>query len=366
MIAAAAIAMAACTNDNILTGIEDVEEQQTVIGFSSHSDMMLRGDATNKANLEFYHTTFAVYGTKTDAEDNVQYIFGGKAETAAGAKDGVTCTYTPTVADQNATGEWKYTSPRIWDKKSAYDFVAYAPVAAANTLRFNYTTAGGEIKNNGTFKTSSAYTLVGGNAQATATTAEKRKGFTGDLDLMTSAVEEVAGSTGGTVNLVFKHILAKLNVTVAKSANIDGTTVKITSVAITGLDDTGSYDESNYAAAATSGWSSITSTDADYKLSYTNASGLALNDSDDDPYYVIESLIMPQTVANTAKLVLKYQIEYGEGDTETFVYPLDIKDAFTSFMDRCNYNLKFTIGTDVIKFDATVTDWADQNKSIDL
>ncbi len=40
---------------------------------------------------------------------------------------------------------------------------------------------------------------------------------------------------------------------------------------------------------------------------------------------------------------------------------MNLKDAFTNFMDRNNYTIKFTIDPDVIEFDASAYEWIDNN-----
>jgi len=377
ILAAVAGLLASCSNEVLVDESANSASAPRAIGFSNYSDLATRGDATVKTNLEYYHNTFAVYGTKkstVDASDPVQYVFGGEA-TATGVQDGVTCTYQD-PADA-ILGDWKYDNPRYWDKQANYNFIAYAPVAAANPLRYSFSAAQAEVSapavsGNDFVITTPGYTLAGTNLQATATEAEKVKGFTveagGDLDLMTSAANPQVGASHDTeVNLVFKHILAKLNVTFAKAAVLDGSTVTIKSVTITGLNDNGTYAESTYdntATPAVSGWTASVD-DAAYALAYTGSQ--VLNASTGNPFYFIESLVMPQTVPTAAKLVAKYTITTGTY-SEDFTYECALTSAFASFYDRFNYFLKFTIAPDVIKFDATVTEWADQtavNKTID-
>lgn len=365
MIAAAAMAMAACTNDNVLTDIQEGNESQKAITFSSFSEKLTKAGAST--NLEAYHNTFAVYGTKTSSADaSVQYVFGGKA-TASGDQNGVTCTYTASSDAQNGTGYWKYDNPRFWDKQATYDFIAYAPAASA--LKYFYNGAGVEIKNGGTFKTTESVILKGTNLQATATEAEIYAGFnnaSGDLDLMTSALAEQDGTNHNTVNLVFKHILAKLNITFQKSYDLNNSVVTINDVKISGLFDKGDYDESAYAVnasgdAVTSGWTAASS-DASYQLSYSD-DNVVLNQvaSGDatDPKYVIESLVMPQTISDDVMFVVKYTIKTGDYE-ENYTYKMKLNDAFANFMDRYNYTLKMKIAPSIIKFDATVSAWADK------
>jgi hypothetical protein len=365
LIAVVAIVFAACSSDVVLN---DIAESQTdtpkAIGFTSFSEKITRADT----DLEFYHNTFVVYGTKQSTVDNaIQYVFGGKAA-AAGNQEGVTCTYNATAG---VTGNWEYVNPRYWDKQAEYDFIAYAPANAP--LRYYYGAADAQVGDaNNEFVTNADYTLAGTNLQATATTAEKVKGFTDagvDLDLMISAAKPQSGSNNADVALVFKHILSKLNVTFVKAAVLDGATVTVSSVEITGLKEKGSYSQNTYhLASTTSGWTAKTVTPSTYKLAYSGSQ--ILNASTGSAFYFIESLVMPQTIAdNQVTLVAKYKIESGTY-SENYTYELDLYDIATlqKFFDGYNYTLNFTIAPDVIKFDATVTPWTDQlavNKTIE-
>lgn len=379
-VAVAGTILASCAQSEKLN-IDLQDNEQAVIGFASYSQNATRGDAAVKTNLEYYHNTFAVYGTKQSNNDatDIQYVFGGKA-TAADVQDGVTCTY-QTTADP-VLGDWKYTDPRIWDKQATYDFIAYAPVSNKNLIRYYYNGKKAQVGDNGNqFKTTATYTLIGTNLQATATEAEKTKGFTAendkDLDLMISASNAQVGESHDTyVNLVFKHILSKLNVTFAKAEILQNFDVFIKEVKIEGLDDSGDYLQSNYNDGANpkvSGWTS-SSVNADYKLSYTGNQELNDGTYDNsttpatftkgDPFYFIESLVMPQTISdNTVYLTAKYTIKSGE-NTEDYTYKIDLYDisaALQEFYDGYNYFLNFTIEPDIIKFDATAVEWTPQN-----
>lgn len=67
-LAAMAMIMASCSNEVLI----DNEDGQTdvAIGFSTFSDKATKGDVDVNTNLEYYHGTFAVYGTKKSTVDN--------------------------------------------------------------------------------------------------------------------------------------------------------------------------------------------------------------------------------------------------------------------------------------------------------
>lgn len=386
MLAATATILASCAQtDKINADLKDTTEPK-VIGFSSYSEKATKGDASVASNLEFYHNTFAVYGTKQSKNDptDIQYLFGGAA-TAAGVQNGVTCSYEdPSLP--SVLGDWRYDDPRFWDKQATFDFIAYAPVAAANPIRYYYNAADAEVGDAGNeFKTTSKYTLAGTNIQSTPTNAEKVKGFTveanGDLDLMVSSYN---GNINGAahdeyVNLIFRHILSKFNVKVEKGEGLNNAIVKVKEVTISGLDDSGDYTSSAYAAATSTGWTS-SSVDNTYKLTYNDATGTTLNSgtysgnptvfTPGAPYYFIESLIMPQTIIDDhVSVTVKYSIESATSSlVQNFTNRFDLYDLdnLRVLNEGYNYTLTCTIQPEIIKFDATASTWDNVNGSKEI
>ena len=383
ILAAAATILASCAENSKITNDLRNDETKTVIGFSSYSEKATRG-VDSPTDLEYYHNTFVVYGSKKSTNDNtISEVFDGGTTALLTYSDGAT---TP--------NDWTYSPYRYWDKQANYKFIAVAP--NASIVKYDWNAQATTLVEVGTdandFVSAADYTLTGQNLQATATSAEINKGFVGgagkDTDIMTSALVSEAGATHNTnVNLVFKHILAKLNVTVAKAKLLNNADVYVKSIEIKGLKDKGTnYDESAYTEddpATTdvtdpkSGWTASYSDDAPhaYKLAYDYTAdgnkqagqvGAKLEQYDETdnktvPTYFIESLVIPQAVAaSTATLTLKYQIVTGTGTNkheEDYTYTLDMNQAFASYLDRHNYNLNLTIKPDVITFDATASSW---------
>lgn len=374
MIAAAAMAMAACTNDNVLTDIQEGNESQKAITFSSFSEKLTKADPTTN-DLEFYHNTFAVYASKkstVDASGDPQYPFGAPA--AAGAEvNGTKVTY---ASGDTKPNEWTYSPYRFWDKQATYYFCAYAPESAP--IRLKYNTATSEVNDAANdFVISTAYELKGQNLQAAgATEAEILTGFDNadenDCDLMiANVVYEEGASHSDEVTFDFKHILAKFNVTAIKADVLDNAVVKIQSIKIESLNNKGTFSNNAYDGGTyTTGWANIARTDG-YTLSYAAADGTEINDwSTANKLYFIESLVMPQVIADgQCKITVVYTITTGTGAdayTEKYIRTLDLQDAFTSFFDRYNYTLNLKISADVIKFDASVSAWADYSKDITI
>ena len=366
ILVATSVLLTSCSKD-VLKDAFETEAYQKAIGFSTFSNMATRGDVTDKANLEFYHNTFAVYGTKrTSATAPAQYVFGAAA--AAAAVNGTTCTYD---AGNFYGTDWKYSPVRFWDRQAKYYFVAYAPAAAP--IRYKYASTTADVSTTGNeFVTTTPYVLYGENIQQSApSTAEILKGFTAsaaspaqDIDILVSDVEgEIDGAAySASVNLDFHHILAKLNVTVAKTSVLDDAVVEVSSIAIDKLLNKGAYSSKTYnSSTKTSGWSTAAYTSSTYTLSFAGTA-TALNASDGNKIYFVESLVMPQTVADgQSTLTLTYSITTGtdpDTHTESYTRKIDLQDAFPSFFDGYNYTLNLVIDPAVITFDASVYEWA--------
>ena len=373
-VAVAGTILASCAQTEKLN-IDLQDNEQAAIGFASYSQNATRGDATVKTNLEYYHSTFAVYGTKESKNDgSIQYLFGGKAE-AAGTQAGVTCSYMepalPTVL-----GDWRYEDPRFWDKQAKFDFIAYAPVLSSNPILYYYSAGNAEVGANGNeFKSTSTYTLEGTNIQATPTENEKVKGFNDnshDLDLMVSAYTgEIDGASHNEyVNLIFRHILSKFNVKVAKGEGLNNSIVTVKEVTINGFKDSGDYTSSTYEAGTATGWTA-SSVDNNYALTYSDATGVVLNSglyagnpavfTPGAPYYFIESLLIPQAIADDdVQVTVKYSIESTISSfVQDFTNVFDLYDIvdMRDFKEGYNYTLTCTIQPDIIKFDATASPW---------
>lgn len=345
------MAVAACSNSPVLvdTEIENVElktpDEGKVIVFSTFADRSTRAVPTIN-DLEFYHNTFKVYGTKTSNEGTkVQPIFEG-------------VTVTANISDSDGENSWTYDIDRYWDKQADhYQFVAFAPAHAPlaydhNLVEVNHETA--------KFFSQEDYTLIGQNLQeGSPAKDEKNAGFTGitaadgtatDCDIMRSApfaVEDPATTPEVTLN--FSHTLAKLLVTI--KANADKPyVITVNDVTVANLYSTGKYDHTN-------GWE-VEGTNIVNYLYTTPATKLSATEKT----YFIESLVMPQAVADTQLLTLNYTITSG-AYSEQFTYEATLAELFegkaTNFKAANSYTVNFNIAPEknIITFDAGVTNW---------
>ena len=341
--------LVACGHSPILvdTEFEDLSlktpAQDTLIEFATFANRSTRAVAT-VSDLEFYHPTFKVYATKTsNGGKKIQPIFKGD-------------TVTVTIGAGDSLNTWGYRTDRYWDKQADnYQFVAFAPAHAPlgyqhNLVEVNHPTAY-------FFSCPQYYTLGGQNLQeGDPAAAEKHTGFTGlngaDCDMMISdpfAVTEP--STTPLVSLVFKHTLAKLNVSV--KANSDGPyTITVDSISIEGLLSTGTYD-------AAEGWVANGNDTVDYAFTAPST------DLTTEKTYFVESLVMPQDTTSNQVVTLHYTITSGSY-SEEFTYTTTLAELFsgktTDFSGANSYTVNFNIAPEnnIITFDAGVTQWVEQ------
>lgn len=362
LVAAAATMMVACGQTEKLNNDLVNNEAPRVIGFNTISEKATRAGVIE--DLELYHKTFAVWSTKESMNTHaIDTVFNGDD-----AKDIITFD-----SVRLAPNHWTYNPYRYWDRQAQYSFVAVAP--NSKVIRFNKPENVGD--NTGTFVTVSAdgYTLIGQNLQSTTAPAEAeiKVGFDGadgnDTDLMTSGKIGRKGSDPvADVNLSFKHILAKLNVSIAKDPVFDNVKVVIKSVKVTGLDDNGVYFEAT--SDNNSAWRSALK-DSTYALAWVNANGIELPKSEvvnnknvAKPLYFIESLVMPQSIEKEVeKLAINYTI-VTETRSENYDYVLALQDSvgtkvFDNFQEQNNYTIKLTVKPNVITFDASSEGWND-------
>lgn len=369
IIAAVVTMMTSCFESEKLNNALLDNEEPAVIGFNTISEKATRATIES---LETYHNTFAVWSTKkSNINGAIEVVFCGDSVRDLITYDGL----------KMEPNNWTYSPYRYWDKQAVYDFVAVAP----NSEIIRYDKPENVADAEGTYVTTDAagYTLVGQNLQSNTAPAEAEikigfNGGNGDTDLMTAGKINRNGAAAITdVNLEFKHILAKLNIAIAKDPTFDNVMVMIDTVYVLGLDDNGTYTEKS--STTTSGWHSTASANAaNYKLAWENEQGIELPNGtgEGDNYvpgkflYFIESLVMPQTIEDSAEQVfVKYRIKSGTV-TQSYSQVIKLIDGnvkvFESFQERNNYTLFLTVRPNVITFDASTAAWTDKSASSNI
>lgn len=375
IIAAAATVLASCTNEKVLNEIQTSSSNPTVIGFSNYNIKPTKSETA----LEEFHKTFVVYATKmVEGETTPQNVFGAVA--ADTAVQGTVCTYVSDTLFYDSN--WKYEGLRFWDTRAKYDFIAYSPSNAP--LLFKYADVNAKVQDAANkFVTSDTVTLYGQNLQdgGQGTNGEKTIGFKEsidstkkDIDIMISDLVKdqdgrtyVATNPKRHVELEFHHILAKLNIRIAKDQFLDKAEVKIKSVKLEGLKHVGVFDKDQWTAVERD-------TNSTYTLCF-NIEDSAYNYTilpESTYMYFVESLIMPQILPDTCNLTIKYDIKSGSNindqhtESYTTVKNINSDEIFTAFKDRYNYTLSLIIKPGVITFDSNAAAWDnDVNKDIE-
>lgn len=385
ILAAAATVLASCTNEKVLNEIQTSSSNPTVIGFGTYAEKPTKAIKTYSTGvkLEDYHKSFVVYGTKySNIEDfdivaDTIYVFGDVAS-ATDSVAGTVCDY---VDDNNLFygSNWEYTDVRYWDKQATYDFIAFAPKFAP--FRYQYVDSVSRVGAKGNKFVSSDFELYGQNLQDTTEAAsgnhlkELLVGFTRDslnepgkdLDIMISELNsnqngndyiKKTAANNKDVNLQFHHILAKLNITIAKASVLDTATVTIKSISLDSLNYKGRYDGEKWIA-----YNRVPG-DTTYSIKFNaenNSAKYAVIPASTDTNkkkYFVESIVMPQTLDSRCSLTVKYDIQRGS-HKEPFISRFSIYDEniFSEFKDCYNYTLNITINPTYITFDAKSDKW---------
>lgn len=378
MIAAAATLFAACASNEMKNDIKSYENSP--IGFTSYAGQQTKGADNNKNastlwDLENHQSNFDVWGMK---KYNSAWV-------------------TPAVYNKGTvtyTTSWIADPIRFWDKSAEkYYFYAAAPSSQYWVLNDNDTDDDFEDD----YLTYANFKLTGTNLDATVSTTSFMT--VGDVDLMIAENKSVARSAYNKaapedVNLLFDHILSRLNVTVAikagsslitNSAHVklaaDGFTITGSGITNT-LKNKGSFNENatlsgNLEDGTTERWNSLT-TDGTYNLTGKDISSTDLTTS---ATTIAQYLIIPQSItrekldrANGKRdinsdgigdedavhpyLKISYTI-----NNEPYTAYYNLADAFNvatlKFNEGWQNTLNIQIDADAIVFDPQVYEWTD-------
>ena len=379
MIAAAATLLTACMDNDTFREINETEGP--AISFSTYAQKATRAensDSTYKLNLYDHHTTFKVYGFKnTDATP----VFNGDS-----------------VGYSNSA--WSYATKKYWDKgATTYEFYAFAPDKAPFDF---YGVDGIDSQKDGNFKITTPFNKVGDNVSpknSPTPVASWKDLATDNIDLMIADTCRLSGASltaaqTGSVTLQFIHVLSRLNITVQTINDLDPSVATndslcVDSIVITNIAHAGTFDEVKAgvnAAALRNGtherWTATDKEQYKYVLDYT---------ATPNPVYVIESLVIPQTVVkdtinqngtfpNGANVNAPYiKIDYSiysynskDGTKNTNkqhytayynlakIFGIKTTDETLAFNEGWQNTLKITISPAIINFDGQVAPWADK------
>lgn len=177
MLGVAAMALASCTNEEVLNVAEN-----RAIGFDAFVGKPTKAIMTDGAFREF-----SVFGGYDESLNNV---FDNQNVTST---DGTNWTYSPT---------------KYWTEGKTYTFQAYSPSTAAGSATENGVNFSGFIAD-------------------------------GETDLLVSNVESKKGSDATAISLTFRHILSLIDFKF--STTINGATITISDLTVKALPNVGNY-----------------------------------------------------------------------------------------------------------------------------
>ena len=288
---AATALMASCTQSEVLVDTPNpVPEVPRSIGFDTFVDKATRATRANSNALNDFYPAFKVYGWKTVGNETPTPIFDNITVSYYNAEEGKGVKPSIEWGEDVATG-WYYENIRYWDNMaSAYQFSAYTPEYASNEV---------DCTPDGTISIGtedSPITVDETNLMSTPATDLAFTGF--KYDYMTA---QSTNNNLNEVSLNFKHLMAKLNVRIRLDESITtAQDVSVQALTVFNLGDKGYYtnalDEKGKVAGV-SGWT-ISATSAGYELQIPEAYSLNKANANYHNHYVLEQLIIPQTVLN--------------------------------------------------------------------
>lgn len=344
---AAAVAFTACTQDTLIDDSKVADTKEVAIGFGTGMNNITRAEnssVTDKSDLETYQYQFKVYGYKYVSSTETPVFNGQLVQWSAGQAD-------PFLS----AGDWFYAPVRYWDKAAtSYSFYACtpatAPVDGDPTFTFDTTTKKFSL---------SEYMIDGKSlAQNDKVTGQPNDIFAPNNDITKNRdymiATDVTGYTTYTrdrVQLDFNHILSRFNMAVKTTIPASTATVTLKELSINNMPGQGDFNEGATITTGTlaNGTAERWTTDnVNVKFGYLGSNDIYLTAGDatatinGDYNYVYQGLVIPQkltsgTVAldgadiasvTTPYLMIKYEIKYVSGETETNVAYYDLASLF--------------------------------------
>lgn len=440
MILAAVALFASCYESDTFKGAAQEQKADQPLSFTAYADKVTK--AGNSTALQDFYTVFGVYGWKTVAKTD------GSGQENQSVFENVPNEYFATDAKGNVVyngegdkpskewglpepfkGAWYYKDVRYWDKMAtSYQFFAIAPYDEAATPVYTVTPSAPNAtdaqKNNNfsiysesnKYDISTEYNLARTNLAATPVSEAEApngeltySGFKKDFMIAEKKFATPKGTvTTSDVQLVFHHILTKLNVKIQKSENYKAQqqVLKVNKLEVANLAKEGYYVYNTN--MTTKGWT----TSGTYPINIDTKYPLANAETNYDKKYWIETLIFPQTTTcmaagaqptadglNGIYLYIQYQIGdevynayydlayvfdpttapvaavlYTAEDEEVINQEKNVEDVKTpavpgknfEFKQGSQYNLTMIVGPDPIYFEATVSAWDDVTKEISV
>jgi hypothetical protein len=303
------------------------------IGFGTWAETLTKA-RTQGSSTFASGDNFAVYGFTTKTGDVKTTVF-----------DDVVVSYDGT--------DWTYSPARFWDPSTLqYTFYAVSPAAIG--------TAATVDPQAGTVASAS---ITFGGADNDILVADKK--------------EVLKANYGSTVTMQFNHIASLVDLKVKKHTDLGDATVAITSIALSNIDNVGTFAVSNAYTSThpVTTWTATASTGA-----YDNTSGVTSVTLPTDVAttgndFLINNLVaMPQTFRTSGAAIqlvtIEYTIEDEDGNVSTYT-PDPFQLALFDIVDDTDnddtkvggwevgkhYTFYITINSNKIVFTGAITDW---------
>jgi len=347
-LATAMMLMTGCQYDGVVADIqtEDAGSDTLAISFGDGViDALLRTKAVTLLSDHTY--TMGVWGWQTSKSGKVGRLFLNQE-----------VTFNPEL------GRWTYSPQKYWDAGSSYRFYAYAP---HSTKAGNVTVS---IDQETGFISLAGVTLKGSNTMDTLAQPKPtgKFGSEDDIDWLIDRAGKIIPKEQihGRVTFNLQHILAKFNVMVNTNKSFGSTGMLTLDSIVIGqfhrkadftqqLNHTPSILEE--ADQAVTEWVIDTQSEP-----YSICSTKNLTVTEDD-LCVIESLLVPQEITDSQTVQICYSIHPESGQTNRFVFTLNLNEAFGSIECSNNYTLHINLGPDIITFDAGTDVWNNEPAS---
>lgn len=332
------VLLSSCAKSDMLIDTPaETKSRQTAIGFTGcYVDNAL----TRHANALCEHLpTMGVWGWCNGMWDDNTLVFDNQA-----------------VAYNNDSTRWEYNPLKYWREECQYTFCAYAPHQGDSGAEVSVDSATHMIHIH-------HVTLHGHNLQDTPTdTVKELFRDTPDTDWMVARAGQAAvGEAGMDVEFMMQHVLAKLNIRIKADTTLLHkryiTHLTADSIVVGTLPAQGDFNQqlthtpilSIPEEANVEEWVAYDST---LYIRGTHACEIT-----DTPTYLVESLVIPQHIADTPTVTLYYSYHFANGRTEECTYSMPLTDAFSRFISGHNHTLTFTLKPHRIVFEAGATDW---------
>jgi len=247
--------------------------------------------------------------------------------------------------------KWTYSPVKYWEQRNTYRFCAYAPHSSqVPDVKFSIDSATHAFSFKGV-TLQGCNTIDGGVPELPSNFSN-----VADVDWMIDRTgQSMAGINRSEVVFNMQHILSKICVRLRRGNYQPASkiTVVIDSLRIGDFICQGDFTQAltDSAKALAAEWTPI---DTLPRYTLTAQEGVTVPDQ---PIYVIESLLIPQSITQDQTLSIWYRI----GKPGHYMSRMDDSISLKSLFGRVeagkNYVITITIGPEPIKFDAGVQDW---------